>query len=184
MPLVWSDKVCKRGHVGLRYSNGNCRECLLERERAKQADPQFAEEKRVRERNRWATSEETRKRGKKNASTWRAANLAAALEASRKRYEENKAEYIERNSGARAHPKATVPWSSRAERIAVYEECARRKNEEGIDYTVDHIVPLNGATVSGLHCVANLEIKTRADNSSKGSRWWPDMFENESERPD
>lgn len=39
---------CKYGHNGPRYKNGNCVDCLLIRERAKQADPMFAEAKRIR----------------------------------------------------------------------------------------------------------------------------------------
>lgn len=37
---------CKYGHVGDRYSNGNCVQCLLEKSKERQKDPLFAERKR------------------------------------------------------------------------------------------------------------------------------------------
>ena len=50
-------------------------------------------------------------------------------------------------------------------------ELARtRTAETGIVWEVDHIVPLRGATVSGLHCAENLQVIPKSLNISKGNR--------------
>ena len=42
-------------------------------------------------------------------------------------------------------------------------------------YTVDHIVPLNGKNVSGLHTINNLQYLTQSANSRKGNKYMHDM---------
>ena len=74
---VYTGKACKNGHIGPRYKNGNCVECLLNREKAKISDPVVAQQKREHERQRyWADQQRSLEKQKqtreKYGSEWNA----------------------------------------------------------------------------------------------------------------
>lgn len=70
--------------------------------------------------------------------------------------------------------KATPAWLSSEQQneiVAFYEEARSLTKKTGIRHEVDHIVPLKGVYVSGLHVPWNLRVITKADNMAKGNSY-------------
>lgn len=159
---------CKNGHVSMRrVSSRQCVEC------AAAIDKQ------------WKGENHARLRATENAR--RSANRKKAREADRRRYWENPEKHRAKTLAAiqknRAHYTAMVnkrrlsaskripSWSDLEMIECVYQE-ARLATEYFCErYEVDHIIPLHGKTVSGLHVPTNLRIATKSLNCSKGNRF-------------
>jgi hypothetical protein len=67
---------------------------------------------------------------------------------------------------------ATPAWLTKADFRRMeryYEKAARLTRETGVQYQVDHIVPLRGKTVCGLHTPQNLRVIPAAKNYRKAN---------------
>ena len=62
------------------------------------------------------------------------------------------------------------PWADDAAIRAIYAEARRLTAATGVQHEVDHVIPLLGARVSGLHVETNLQILTRDANKRKLNR--------------
>lgn len=64
----------------------------------------------------------------------------------------------------------TPEWANLSAIKQIYIECHEISKETGIKHHVDHIVPLRGKLVSGLHVENNLRIIPAVDNMSKNNK--------------
>lgn len=76
----------------------------------------------------------------------------------------------------RATIKSAMPsWANEFFIREAYDIAKTRTRVTGVQWVVDHIVPLKGKTVCGLHVENNLQVITGQANARKLNVWWPDM---------
>lgn len=160
-----------------------CKQCDVERVMAKRAmniEASKEKQKKWREDNQdyiVAAREEYKRLNPDADKKYYASNKEAARKKATQWKKKNSARWAMLQSARRARVANQTPkWACDEKIKAVYLQCAALR-ERGEDVQVDHIVPLNGKTVSGLHCEANLQIISSSENSRKKHFYWPDMPE-------
>jgi hypothetical protein len=120
---------------------------------------------------------------KRNADcrAYRQVNLEAMRERGRMWAKLNPARANEITAQRRAAKvRATPIWArDEFEQLVMgeaYRLAVMRTDATGVDWHVDHSVPLRSDRVCGLHCAANLQVIPASVNRSKNNLWWPDMF--------
>lgn len=173
-----SDKPCKRGHVGKRSpKTGKCTECcsILYREKYEQDPERFK-----RSRNKWY--HENKEKAQESTKKWRNANPEKLNQSVRNWQETNKSQMLAtakvyRSRNLKAHSarqsqrraaklQRTPKWVNLEELKQFYLECPA-------GLTVDHVIPLQGELVSGLHVPSNLQYLTMVENTKKNNKFDP-----------
>lgn len=112
------------------------------------------------------------------AAQWHEANRDYALARNAEKIQyfrdyvaNNRARYRAHHNKRRAAKiNATPPWADLQKIREVYEEAARLQADTGVIHEVDHIVPLRGKNVCGLHVHWNLRAVPRDENRKKSNR--------------
>lgn len=103
-----------------------------------------------------------------------AENLEACREYGRNKYQRTKhrGTYVKNTSARRARKIQSTPaWSDQTQIRQIYEDAAT------MGLTVDHIIPLRGVDVCGLHTDANLQLLPSSENIAKGNKFSDEQYQ-------
>jgi 5-methylcytosine-specific restriction endonuclease McrA len=169
--FYFTGEPCVRGHIALRKTKGSCLECVKED---------------------WAVDNDRRKEkpkteaakaaGKRYYEKNRQAVIARAAARPVEEKRRLQAEYKDRNVDVvradtsvrkRRLREATPKWLTPAERLQMrdlYVQARKLTELTRERYVVDHIVPLRGESVCGLHVPWNLRVITQDENLKKSNQ--------------
>jgi hypothetical protein len=162
-----AEKPCKRGHFSLRITNtGTCIECR----RIKETERYYVNPNKTKANTRrkyYAHREKIVEKARISRATESPEKRAARLEQAKLKARVWRANNPKHhNALTTAHKKVvkqrTPAWANLQKIVEFYKNCP-----EG--YQVDHIIPLRGKKVSGLHVVENLQYLTAKENRNKSN---------------
>lgn len=111
---------------------------------------------------------------------WYSKNKEHRDEVNSLHYNNNKSTYAAKCRKRQASKLNRTPkWLTNADLVEIewaYKVAQELTMETGIIHVVDHIIPLQGKNISGLHCPQNLQIITKLENSKKGNKFQPGII--------
>ena len=109
------------------------------------------------------------------ATRWKKAHPERAAEISKKTRAKHKARILATRAKQRAAKRSRTPIWVDKEHLGlikqVYELAIIRTKQFGFSWHVDHVIPLCGKKVSGLHVIENLQVIPGAENLLKNNKF-------------
>ena len=197
----FTGKPCKYGHLSKRLTlDGGCLECCRIKGKNRRLDNfdrvneisrnwilRNPEKIKARDKKRYAENRESEIQRRRDH---RIANLDDQLNKRRIRYYKNKTEELKaakewkyknkpRLAALEMKRRAaklnrTPSWLNQSDLdiiVDIHVIAARVSKETGVKHQVDHVIPLQGKLVSGLHVSNNLQLLTAKANLSKGNNF-------------
>ncbi len=171
----FTGEPCKHGHIAPRKTKGSCVECLkVEWTKGNETRAEYFREYNKSEAGQKAKREYYEKN--RAAVIEKAANRSPEeRRAARNRHKERNPDLYKElvSLRRRRFRQATPKWLTPEDKLEIrlkYRLAIEMTRQTGVRYAVDHIVPLLGETVSGLHVPWNLEVITQEENLKKSNR--------------
>lgn len=168
---------CKHGHVSERQtSNKSCCACLRAAS-VKYQKTEKGHKNKIKQDNLYYKRHKSKLLD--NLKQFRADNPNLVRGWKRKEYQKNKAAYVARARNREKHIKlATPPWFSEWDEflhLMLHEKRIELNKLTGVTWHIDHVVPLQGEFVSGLHCSSNWRLIQASENLSKSNKFEMDV---------
>lgn len=155
----FTGKPCKRGHIAERLvSSSTCLVCanILKKKSQKK------------HRNEYLAYQREYQKLRRNLKE---KSVSCSESRHRQYFEANRGKFNHLQNKRRAIKLNALPaWVNLSKVEKMYEKAAYLTENTGESYHVDHIVPLQGKNVCGLHVEYNLQIIRAKDNLKKGNR--------------
>jgi len=194
----YTGKSCaKAGHLSERHSQkGNCIACMADKFQENKQDAEFRKKRKEQDvKDRKSVSrKDWEKANKEHLYFYRLIYFEAnkdQLKTVQKTYRENNKEVIKerkrewatknwwrfavhtakRRAGKLQRTPCWLTKEDRTKMREMYKLASDKTKETGIKWQVDHIVPLQGKLVSGLHVPENLQVIPAIENRSKWNKF-------------
>ena len=174
LSMYFTGKPCRYGHVTARYASSA--ECVFCRQ-IKNTNVELKKKQKVaNEKNKESRKQKSIERYQRNIeferiryqSKW--INNKEKMTARTKNWEQRNSEkrlaIAKANNALRKHKikEQSPKWANKQKIQEMYMNCPK-------GYHVDHIIPLKGKTVSGLHVETNLQYLTASENCKKHNKF-------------
>lgn len=166
---------CKHGHIAPRKTKGSCVECLkIEWAKGNETRAEY-----FRAYNKSEAGQKAKKEYYERNKEEVIARAQARTDEDKKRYKKNHKVsnpdmYREMVSLRRRRFRLATPkWLSAEQKMEIrlkYRLAIELSRRTGVRHAVDHIVPLQGETVCGLHVPWNLNVVTQEENLKKHNK--------------
>jgi len=113
-----------------------------------------------------------REKNRAARKAWEERNPTAALESFKRYRERNRSKIRARLAVSKqGRDKRRVLWANQDAILEIYRQAEFMTQTTGRQHVVDHIIPLQGRTVSGLHVETNLRVVEHHENARKHNAW-------------